>query len=75
MRAWVGFGTEDERLLRALRPELSPRLPTLADAFYAQVLRNPMTRSLLVDDAQVARLRATSATSRSGSPAGTCSSR
>lgn len=57
---YVGYGAEDERLLREALPLVEDALPRLADAFYDEVRRHEATRRVITGgDAQVARLKRT----------------
>lgn len=57
MKAWVGFGPDDEARLRALWPEVRPRLDALTDTFYARILQFPSAAAVFRDESQVARLK------------------
>ncbi|MEW6433838.1 MAG: protoglobin domain-containing protein [Myxococcota bacterium] len=48
LQAYVGFGPEDERRLRALREPLAPHFPAIAEVFYARILEHPDARAALM---------------------------
>jgi signal transduction histidine kinase len=57
--AYVDFGEADAARLRALHPLLEPHFPTVAEAFYAAVWKNPGAASILTGPDQIERLRCT----------------
>ena len=59
MKSWVGFGAADEARLRALWPFVQPCLRDLSDLFYARILAHPGAAGVIVDEAQVVRLKGT----------------
>lgn len=59
MQSYVGFTAEDAARLAALLPYAEPRLPELAERFYAAILRFPDARAVLRDEATVLRLKGT----------------
>ena len=59
MKRWVGFNEVEAARLRAILPAVSPRLDQLTDSFYKEVLSSPEARRVLVNDAQVERLKYT----------------
>ncbi len=56
LRTWIGFGAEDEQVLRALLPHVQPHLARIADRFYQAISSSPVAHAVFVDDAQIARL-------------------
>ncbi len=59
MLAYVGFTRVDAVRLRALLPAVEPALPWLIDRFYRAIQANEGTRAILVDEAQILRLKKT----------------
>lgn len=59
MKRYVGFTDEDLRVLRAHADLARPHFPEVVDDFYARILASPVLRSLIADEAQVARLKQT----------------
>jgi signal transduction histidine kinase len=57
LKAYVGFGPDDEQRLRALRPYVTPEAKAIADRFYDVVLRFPNAAAVFADMAQVERLK------------------
>lgn len=47
LRRYVGFGPDDEKLLRELHPLVAPSFGPLTDAFYARVLEHQDARAAL----------------------------
>jgi signal transduction histidine kinase len=54
---YVGFGPSDSDALARAAVALRPRLPAVADRFYATILQFPAARAVFVDEAQVQRLK------------------
>ena len=60
MKRYVGFGAEDERLLRELHPLIVDDLPAIAERFYETVLRHPGAAAVITEGpAQIARIKCT----------------
>lgn len=59
MKSWLAFGPDDERRLREVWRIVEPRLGEVTDRFYDRVLAHPGAARVLVDEAQVERLRVT----------------
>ncbi len=57
LKAYVGFGPDDERLLQQLLPHVQPQARAIADRFYEIVLRFPDAAGVFADLAQVERLK------------------
>lgn len=47
LKAYIGFGPDDEARLRALKPALESEFGAIADAFYARILQHPDARAAL----------------------------
>jgi signal transduction histidine kinase len=59
LKAYVGFGLEDEVRLRALRPHVMPEAVRISERFYEQILLFPDAAAVFEDMAQVERLKKT----------------
>lgn len=60
LKAYVGFGPEDEAALQALRPIVVPHLERITDHFYECILRHPgASRAITGGEQQVKRLQRT----------------
>lgn len=60
IKRYVGFGPEDEALLRALKPRVAPHVYRIIDDFYDHILGHSGARgSITGGDAQVQRLKGT----------------
>lgn len=60
LRRYVGFGPEDERLLREAHPLLEPAFPAITEAFYDRVLEHQESHAALTrGEKQVGQLRLT----------------
>lgn len=60
MKRYVGFGADDERLLRELHPLIVDDLDPLADAFYDVVLRHPGAAAVITEGStQIKRIKCT----------------
>lgn len=60
MKAYVGFGADDEARLQALYELVAGDLPAVAQRFYDKVMRHPAAAAVITDGpAQVARLHGT----------------
>jgi signal transduction histidine kinase len=60
LRRYVGWGSEDERALRALHGPARPRFPAIAGVFYDTILRHDEARASLVGgESQVGHLKVT----------------
>ncbi len=58
MKRLVGFGTDEAKQVRALRPHVSPHLPRIVDRFYEELLRHPTAATVLGgNETQLAALR------------------
>lgn len=47
LKAYVGFGPDDERRLRALKEPLTPHFAAITEAFYARIQEHPDARAAL----------------------------
>jgi signal transduction histidine kinase len=56
---YVGFGPEDEELLRAFWPYVAPHVTSIVDHFYERIMATAGTRQVLADPQQVERLKRT----------------
>jgi signal transduction histidine kinase len=60
LKRYVDFGPPDEEALRALHAVAEPRLPAIADAFYARILRHEEARRALTGgESHVGQLKVT----------------
>lgn len=60
LKEYVGFGAEDEAMLRSLHDLLSPHFEQIAETFYARVLQHSDARGALVrGEKQVGQLKIT----------------
>jgi signal transduction histidine kinase len=60
LRRYVGFGPEDERLLREAHPLLEPAFPAITEAFYDRILEHQEAHAALTrGEKQVGQLRLT----------------
>jgi signal transduction histidine kinase len=58
LQDYVGFGPEDEAILRALHPGLAPSFAEVSELFYARILEFPAARAVLEQgETSVGRLR------------------
>lgn len=58
LKRYVGFSVDDEALLRAVGPRVTPHAQAIADDFFAHLLRHPGARRAITGgEAQVASLR------------------
>lgn len=56
---YLGFDEKDLSTLRSVLPRVEPHLDGVVDEFYRVILVHPVTREILQDPAQVARLKLT----------------
>ncbi len=59
MKRYVGFGADDLRLLGEQAATVRPHFQGVVDEFYARILDSTVLKSLIADEAQVARLKQT----------------
>lgn len=58
LKAYIGFGPQDEQNVRALGPEVAPFFDQVVQRFYDEIGRHPGAAAVLKDAAQLSRLHA-----------------
>jgi PAS domain S-box-containing protein len=59
LKRYTRFSTDDEAALRAFLPQIAPHFSTITDVFYERMRSHPAATAVLIDEAQVTRLKGT----------------